>query len=176
MVRIPRGGVRIEEKEEEEEENGELVEVVVEEHRQQETQQPGKYSALEEESEAEEEMLEFEITPTKQDYAESFARPPDWFVEDIEDKARNGASTPHENKTPPKKENGAPDDDDSDDNSLSEKIIQASPGFKDSLKMFEALSPKKKSGFAKSPTMTAPGFVSPMETKPKRYAPRDLNE
>ena len=180
--------VRIEEKEEEEEEeeeeNGELVEVVVEEHRQQETQQPGKHSALEkEESEAEEEMLEFEITPTKQDYAESFARPPDWFVEDIEGKTRNDASTPRENKTPSKKENGAPDDDDdddddddSDDNSLSEKIIQASPGFKDSLKMFEALSPKKKSGFAKSPTMTAPGFISPMETKPKRYVPRDLNE
>ena len=176
--------VRIEQKEkeeEEEEENGELVEVVVEEHRQQETQQPSKYSALEEEeeeSEAEEEMLEFEITPTKQDYAESFARPPDWFVEDIEGKTRNDASTSRENKTPSKKENGAPeDDDDSDDNSLSEKIIQASPGFKDSLKMFEALSPKKKSSdFAKSPTMTAPGFVSPMETKPKRYVPRDLNE
>ena len=175
------------EREREEEEingGGDLLEVIVVDEQQQQEQHPshgGQFEFEEEcasEADLEEEMLEFEITPTKQDYAESFARPPDWFVEDIEGKTRNDASTSRENKTPSKKENGAPeDDDDSDDNSLSEKIIQASPGFKDSLKMFEALSPKKKSSdFAKSPTMTAPGFVSPMETKPKRYVPRDLNE
>ena len=177
--------VRRERKEEEEKEemNGDLVEVVVVEepegeekeetqkrHQDHENTQEEGEDDDEEEEEEEEEMLEFEITPTKQDYVESFARPSDWFIQDIEDKANKTKSTP---KTSSKKE--AADDSDT---SLSEKIIHASPGFKDSLKMFEAMdvSPKKKSSFVKSPTMTAPGFVSPMEMKPKRYSPRDLNE
>jgi hypothetical protein len=172
--------VRRERKEEEEKEemNRDLVEVVVveepeEEEEKEETrkrQQDHENTPEEEEEEEEEEMLEFEITPTKQDYAESFARPSDWFIQDIEDEAKKTKST---HKTSSKKE--AADDSDT---SLSEKIIHASPGFKDSLKMFEAMdvSPKKKSSFVKSPTMTAPGFVSPMEMKPKRYSPRDLNE
>ena len=168
-----RDSVRRERKEEEEKEemNGDLVEVVVveepEEEEKEEAQNPQQDHEStpeeEEEEEEEEEMLEFEITPTKQDYAESFARPSDWFIQDIEDKANKTKST---RKTSSKKEEA-----DDSDTSLSEKIIHASPGFKDSLKMFEAMdvSPKKKSSFVKSPTMTAPGFVSPMEMKPKRY-------
>ena len=194
------------EREREEEEingGGDLLEVIVVDEQQQQEQQRSHGGQFEFEEECaseagEEEMLEFEITPTKQDYADSFARPSDWFVQDFEDKATLSAKKTNETfKTPSKKESdrggsrgsgaavatvaaaGVDGDDDS-DTSLSEKIIHASPGFKDSLKMFEAMdaSPKKKSSFGKSPTMTAPGFVSPMETKkPKqRYAPRDLNE
>ena len=194
------------EREREEEEingGGDLLEVIVVDEQQQQEQQRSHGGQFEFEEECaseagEEEMLEFEITPTKQDYADSFARPSDWFVQDFEDKATLSAKKTNETfKTPSKKESdrggsrgsgaavatvaaaGVDGDDDS-DTSLSEKIIHASPGFKDSLKMFEAMdaSPKKKSSFGKSPPMTAPGFVSPMETKkPKqRYAPRDLNE
>ncbi|CAL6443336.1 unnamed protein product [Bathycoccus prasinos] len=184
---------------------GDLLEVIVVDEQQQQEQHPshgGQFEFEEEcasEADLEEEMLEFEITPTKQDYADSFARPSDWFVQDFEDKATLSAKKTNETfKTPSKKESdrgggsrgsGAAvaavaaavvDGDDDSDTSLSEKIIHASPGFKDSLKMFEAMdaSPQKKSSFVKSPTMTAPGFVSPMETKKPnpRYAPRDLNE
>jgi hypothetical protein len=196
------------EREREEEEingGGDLLEVIVVDEQQQQEQHPshgGQFEFEEEcasEADLEEEMLEFEITPTKQDYADSFARPSDWFVQDFEDKATLSAKKTNETfKTPSKKESdrgegssrgsGAAvaavaaavvDGDDDSDTSLSEKIIHASPGFKDSLKMFEAMdAPKKKSSFVKSPTMTAPGFVSPMETKKPnpRYAPRDLNE
>jgi hypothetical protein len=195
------------EREREEEEingGGDLLEVIVVDEQQQQEQHPshgGQFELEEEcasEADLEEEMLEFEITPTKQDYADSFARPSDWFVQDFEDKATLSAKKTNETfKTPSKKESdrgegsrgsGAAvaavaaavvDGDDDSDTSLSEKIIHASPGFKDSLKMFEAMdAPKKKSSFVKSPTMTAPGFVSPMETKKPnpRYAPRDLNE
>ena len=196
------------EREREEEEingGGDLLEVIVVDEQQQQEQQRshgGQFEFEEEcasEADLEEEMLEFEITPTKQDYADSFARPSDWFVQDFEDKATLSAKKTNETfKTPSKKESdrgegsrgsGAAvaavvaavvDGDDDSDTSLSEKIIHASPGFKNSLKMFEAMdaSPKKKSSFVKSPTMTAPGFVSPMETKKPnpRYAPRDLNE
>jgi hypothetical protein len=196
------------EREREEEEingGGDLLEVIVVDEQQQQEQHPshgGQFEFEEEcasEADLEEEMLEFEITPTKQDYADSFARPSDWFVQDFEDKATLSAKKTNETfKTPSKKESdrgegssrgsgaavaavaaAAVDGDDDSDTSLSEKIIHASPGFKDSLKMFEAMdAPKKKSSFVKSPTMTAPGFVSPMETKKPnpRYAPRDLNE
>ena len=196
------------EREREEEEingGGDLLEVIVVDEQQQQEQHPshgGQFEFEEEcasEADLEEEMLEFEITPTKQDYADSFARPSDWFVQDFEDKATLSAKKTNETfKTPSKKESDrgegssrgigaavaavaatAVDGDDDSDTSLSEKIIHASPGFKDSLKMFEAMdAPKKKSSFVKSPTMTAPGFVSPMETKKPnpRYAPRDLNE
>ena len=196
------------EREREEEEingGGDLLEVIVVDEQQQQEQHPshgGQFELEEEcasEADLEEEMLEFEITPTKQDYADSFARPSDWFVQDFEDKATLSAKKTNETfKTPSKKESdrgegssrgsgaavaavaaAAVDGDDDSDTSLSEKIIHASPGFKDSLKMFEAMdAPKKKSSFVKSPTMTAPGFVSPMETKKPnpRYAPRDLNE
>lgn len=201
VVRREREGER-----EEEEINGggDLLEVIVVDEQQQQEQQRshgGQFEFEEEcasEADLEEEMLEFEITPTKQDYADSFARPSDWFVQDFEDKATLSAKKTNETfKTPSKKESdrgegsrgsgaavaavaaAAVDGDDDSDTSLSEKIIHASPGFKDSLKMFEAMdAPKKKSSFVKSPTMTAPGFVSPMETKKPnpRYAPRDLNE
>ena len=196
------------EREREEEEingGGDLLEVIVVDEQQQQEQHPshgGQFELEEEcasEADLEEEMLEFQITPTKQDYADSFARPSDWFVQDFEDKATHSAKKTNETfKTPSKKESdrgegssrgsgaavaavaaAAVDGDDDSDTSLSEKIIHASPGFKDSLKMFEAMdAPKKKSSFVKSPTMTAPGFVSPMETKKPnpRYAPRDLNE
>ena len=99
------------EREREEEEingGGDLLEVIVVDEQQQQEQHPshgGQFEFEEDcasEADLEEEMLEFEITPTKQDYADSFARPSDWFVQDFEDKA-----TLEENKqtfkTPSKK-------------------------------------------------------------------------
>ena len=98
---------------EEEEINGggDLLEVIVVDEQQQQEQHPshgGQFELEEEcasEADLEEEMLEFQITPTKQDYADSFARPSDRFVQDFEDKATLSAKKTNETfKTPSKKE------------------------------------------------------------------------
>jgi hypothetical protein len=138
------------------EEEDELFEVVVESNQNNDLANAQPYlekSSSEEEEEEEEEMLEFEITPTKQDFSsreKNFVRESDWFAEKV-----------------------IISEEANDDSSESEEIVHhSSPSVKDSIKKLNASldSTPKKEQHQRSPTMTAPHAIamSPMEMKSKR--------
>ena len=136
------------------EEEDELFEVVVESNQNNDLANAQPYlEKLSSEEEEEEEMLEFEITPRKQDFSsreKNFVRESDWFAEKV-----------------------LISEEANDDSSESEEMVHhSSPSVKDSIKKLNASldSTLKKEQHQRSPTMTAPHAIamSPMEMKSKR--------